>query len=108
MNMNYRTLVSALLATMPVGCGYYGLVPEPNDTNGECVPSMVTRTRVPSVRYDADLVLLCTDCDIDECNTLGARCEIEGETCDFYGKLGVCKGCCDSEYGELHCALEGY
>lgn len=96
-------------AFLIVGCTQYSLVPEPNGQSEDCTPSEVIRTRVPSARFGGDyLVLLCTDCDVDECNSLGARCDVEGEACDFYGKLGVCQGCCDSEYGELHCALKPF
>ena len=95
-----------LLAMAVMGCDTYTLVPEPNELHDDCIPETVTRTRVPSVLFDGMYItLLCTECDVDECNSLGARCDVEGEACDFYGKLGVCKGCCDSEYGELHCAL---
>jgi hypothetical protein len=97
-----------LLVLLVVGCEYDTLVPEPSAITEECTPEAVTRTRVPTARFGGStLILLCTDCDIDECNSLGARCEVEGESCDFYGKLGVCRGCCDSEYGELHCDPAG-
>jgi hypothetical protein len=97
-----------VLAAMLAGCDEYTLVPEPSDQSEECIPTEVTNTRVYSERFDAYIILRCTVCDVDECNSLGARCDAEGAPCDFYGKLGVCRGCCDSEFGELHCALESY
>lgn len=100
----YGLLVALVMGL--AGCNQYSIVPEPSGQSEDCIPSEINRTRVPSVRFDGDdVILLCTACDVDECNSLGARCDVEGETCDFYGKLGVCRGCCDSEYGELHCAL---
>ena len=99
-------LLVALAVSGLCGCECYALVPEPSDITEECIPTEVTRTRVPSVEFGgASLVLLCTECDVDECNSLGARCDAAGLPCDFYGKLGVCRGCCDSEFGELHCGL---
>jgi hypothetical protein len=110
MKQNLRVMFGVLFVSVmvgaSVGCEAYPLVPPPTIDDGECIPSEVTRTRVPSVLHDGiDVMLICTQCDIDECNSLGARCEVDGLPCDFYGKLGVCSGCCDSEYGELHCAL---
>jgi hypothetical protein len=101
-----KWILLVALAIGGMGCEYYTLVPEPTELDGECVPETVMHTRVPSSRSGGIYIaLLCTECDVDECNSLGARCDIEGESCDFYGKLGVCRGCCDSEYGELHCDL---
>jgi hypothetical protein len=98
-------LLSSFIASS-CGCVVRTEVPPPTDNDGTCVPTEVTRTRVFTNMCDGCvLVLLCTECDIDECSSHGARCDVEGEPCDFYGKLGVCRGCCDSEYGELHCAL---
>ncbi len=100
-----RYLFAFVLLLVP-SCEEYELVPPPTDNDDGCVPTTTTHTRVPSINYDGnDLILICTNCDIDECNVMGARCQIEGVQCDFFGKLGVCSGCCDSEFGELHCAL---
>jgi hypothetical protein len=97
-----------LAVLMLAGCEYYTLVPEPSDITEDCTPEEITSTRVKTARFGgSNMMLLCSNCDIDECSSLGARCDIEDAPCDFYGKLGVCRGCCDSEYGELHCALSG-
>ena len=102
-----RGLLAVSAAFLFWGCEYYSLVPEPTDAYTECVPEVFLGTRVPSSRLGGIYINLhCTDCDVDECNALGARCDVENEPCDFYGKLGVCRGCCDSEFGELHCALD--
>lgn len=99
-----ETIVATGCGDIDVSSGEQAFVPPPVQDD-ECVPREVTHTRVPSTRLNGhDLVLICTECDVEECNALGARCSVEGTACDFHGKLGICTGCCDSEFGELHCA----
>jgi hypothetical protein len=105
--MKTGILVALVVACLPAfGCEVYSVDRVSFDANGDCIPSEMTRTRVPSISHSGDsIVLACSACNVDECNSLGARCEVEGAICDFYGKLGTCQGCCDSEFGELHCGL---